>query len=58
VSYVTLWTWCRDGKFPLARELAGDAKRNNIVWIESEVHAWMANRRQRVPRGYKGGAAR
>jgi predicted DNA-binding transcriptional regulator AlpA len=58
VSYVTLWTWIRDGKFPPARELVGDAKRNRIVWIESEVQAWMASRPKRLPVGYKGKAAR
>jgi predicted DNA-binding transcriptional regulator AlpA len=56
VSYATLWTWMRDGNFPLARELVGDAKRNKIVWIESEVHAWMASRPKRRPAGYKGAA--
>jgi len=57
VSYVTLWTWIRDGKFPPARELVGDAKRNKIVWVESEVHDWMTSRPKRLPVGYKGGAA-
>jgi predicted DNA-binding transcriptional regulator AlpA len=57
VSYVTLWTWIRDGKFPPARELVGNAKRNRIVWVEGEVHDWMQSRPQRLPVGYKGGAA-
>jgi predicted DNA-binding transcriptional regulator AlpA len=47
VSYVSIWKWMRDGKFPQSR-LVG----RQIFWLESEIAAWIANRPVR------GGAAR
>jgi predicted DNA-binding transcriptional regulator AlpA len=35
-SFVTLWTWMQQGKFPRARDLHG-----RPVWIEAEIDAWM-----------------
>lgn len=37
VTYPTLWSWMREGRFPRSRELGGKA-----AWIESEVEAWIA----------------
>lgn len=46
VSYVTLWNWMRDGKFPLAREI-GPGK---IAWLGHEVDNWILSR---PPRQFK-----
>jgi prophage regulatory protein len=37
VSYPTIWSWMRAGKFPRARAI-GNLK---VAWIESEVSAWI-----------------
>jgi predicted DNA-binding transcriptional regulator AlpA len=39
VSYVTIWKWMGDGKFP-QRRLVG----RQIFWLESEITAWIASR--------------
>jgi len=36
VTFVTLWGWMREGKFPAARSLGGKS-----VWVEAEVEAWI-----------------
>jgi prophage regulatory protein len=46
VTYPTLWTWMRAGKFPRSRELGGKA-----AWIESEINEWIANRPVRRLKG-------
>jgi prophage regulatory protein len=38
VSYSTLWSWMRNGKFPRSREVGG-----KIAWIEAEVDRWIAD---------------
>ena len=38
VSYPTLWSWMRDGRFPRARQLVG-----KNVWIRAEVEAFIAD---------------
>ena len=38
VSYVTLWGWMRDGKFPRSRELGG-----KVCWLEPEVDQFIVN---------------
>jgi predicted DNA-binding transcriptional regulator AlpA len=35
-SFVTLWTWMREGKFPRARVVGG-----RPAWLASEVNAWL-----------------
>jgi prophage regulatory protein len=37
VSYPTLWSWMRQGKFPRARKL-GNLK---VAWVESEITGWI-----------------
>jgi predicted DNA-binding transcriptional regulator AlpA len=39
VSYVTIWKWMNDGRFP-QRRLVG----RQVFWLESEIAAWIANR--------------
>ena len=39
VSFVSLWRWMRDGKFPVAREVGGQS-----AWLESDIDAWMQSR--------------
>jgi predicted DNA-binding transcriptional regulator AlpA len=36
VTYPTLWSWMREGKFPRSRQLGGKA-----AWVESEIEAWI-----------------
>jgi predicted DNA-binding transcriptional regulator AlpA len=48
VSYGSIFTWMRDGRFPLARELGPPGGRSSrIAWIESEVLAWLGSRPKR-----------
>jgi predicted DNA-binding transcriptional regulator AlpA len=35
-SFVTIWQWMQDGKFPRARDAHG-----RPVWLASEIDAWM-----------------
>jgi prophage regulatory protein len=44
VTPPTLWAWVRSGRFPKPRSISS----NKVVWIESEVDAWM--KAQPVPR--------
>jgi predicted DNA-binding transcriptional regulator AlpA len=37
VSYPTIWSWMRAGKFPRARIVGGKS-----MWLTSEVDAWLA----------------
>ena len=37
VSYPTLWSWMRQGKFPRARAVGGRS-----MWLSSEIEAWLA----------------
>jgi len=46
VTYPTIWTWMREGKFPRSRDLGGRS-----AWIESEVEAWIKNRPVRRLKG-------
>ena len=36
VSYVSLWTWMREGKFPRARTVVGRS-----MWFSTEVEDWL-----------------
>jgi predicted DNA-binding transcriptional regulator AlpA len=47
VSYGSIFSWMRAGKFPVAREIGPGGRGTRIAWIESEVHAWLAARPQR-----------
>jgi predicted DNA-binding transcriptional regulator AlpA len=38
VSYVSLFCWMRDGKFPKSRQVGG-----RVCWIETEVNDWIKN---------------
>lgn len=46
VTYPTLWSWMRDGKFPRARELGG-----KTAWLESDIDRWIETRPVRVLKG-------
>ena len=37
VTYVTLWSWMQQGKFPRSRQLGGKA-----AWLENEIEDWIA----------------
>ena len=41
VSYPTLWTWMRDGKFPRSRATGGSNSKS--MWVSSEIEQWLAN---------------
>jgi predicted DNA-binding transcriptional regulator AlpA len=36
VTYPTLWSWMREGKFPRSRQLGGKA-----AWVEAEIEEWI-----------------
>lgn len=36
ITFVTVWKWMREGRFPASRSLGGKS-----VWIEAEVEAWI-----------------
>jgi predicted DNA-binding transcriptional regulator AlpA len=38
VSFVSLWRWMADGKFPTARTVGGQS-----AWLASEIDDWMEN---------------
>ena len=40
VSYPTLWSWMRAGKFPRAR-VAGGSSKSKSVWRSDEIDQWM-----------------
>ena len=36
VSYVSLWTWMREGRFPRARTVVGRS-----MWVSTEIESWL-----------------
>jgi prophage regulatory protein len=38
VTYPTLWSWMRAGRFPRSRQLGSKA-----CWLESEVESWITS---------------
>ena len=48
IAYSTLWSWMRQGLFPLPIELGPPGKRTTtIAWYADEVHDWITNRPRR-----------
>jgi predicted DNA-binding transcriptional regulator AlpA len=43
VSFPTLWSWMRAGKFPRARVSAGGGSKSKSVWRSDEVELWINN---------------
>lgn len=43
VTYVTLWTWMQEDKFPRSRNIGGKS-----AWLEHEIEAWI-KARPKVP---------
>ena len=43
VTFTTLWTWMRQGKFPAARTIG-----SRPMWIEAEVVEWITTRPTRI----------
>ena len=39
VTFPTLWTWMRDGRFPRSRDLGG-----KTCWLASEIDEWILSR--------------
>ena len=49
VSYGTLFSWMRNGQFPLALELGPpNGRTTKIAWKKSEIDDWLANRPRRA----------
>jgi predicted DNA-binding transcriptional regulator AlpA len=47
-SYTTVFTWMREGQFPLSIELGPPGGRSTkIAWLADEVYAWIASRPRR-----------
>jgi predicted DNA-binding transcriptional regulator AlpA len=40
VSYPTIWSWSKQGRFPAARSL-GFGHDGRVGWLESEVDEWI-----------------
>jgi predicted DNA-binding transcriptional regulator AlpA len=38
VTYVTLWSWMQQGKFPRSRQLGGKS-----AWLETEIEDWISS---------------
>jgi predicted DNA-binding transcriptional regulator AlpA len=47
VSYGSIFSWMRAGKFPLAREIGPGGRATKIAWLEHEIMEWLAARPQR-----------
>jgi predicted DNA-binding transcriptional regulator AlpA len=47
VSYGSIFSWMRAGKFPIAREIGPSGRGTRIAWVESEILEWLAARPQR-----------
>jgi predicted DNA-binding transcriptional regulator AlpA len=48
VTYTTVFTWMREGQFPLSIELGPSGGRSTkIAWLADEVYAWIAARPRR-----------
>ena len=48
VTYTTVFTWMREGQFPLSIELGPPGGRSTkIAWLADEVYAWIASRPRR-----------
>ena len=48
VTYTTVFTWMREGQFPLSIELGPSGGRSTkIAWLADEVYAWIASRPRR-----------
>ena len=48
VTYTTVFTWMREGRFPLSIELGPSGGRSTkIAWLADEVYAWIASRPRR-----------
>jgi predicted DNA-binding transcriptional regulator AlpA len=47
VSYGSIFSWMRVGKFPMSREIGPGGRGTRIAWIESEILEWLAARPQR-----------
>jgi predicted DNA-binding transcriptional regulator AlpA len=43
VTFTTLWSWIRQGKFPAARTVG-----SKPMWIEAEVVEWITTRPTRI----------
>jgi predicted DNA-binding transcriptional regulator AlpA len=46
VTYVTLWSWMRDSKFPRGRIVGGKS-----MWLSTEIDEWLANLPRRPLKG-------
>ena len=38
VSYPTIWTWMREGRFPRAKVVGGKS-----AWFRSEIDSWVSS---------------
>jgi predicted DNA-binding transcriptional regulator AlpA len=47
VSYGSIFSWMRAGKFPLAIEIGPGGRSCKIAWIRTEVEEWLATRPRR-----------
>jgi len=53
-SYPSLWNKIKQGKFPPGHAMDSDKSgrgRGRVVWLESDIRAWMESRPLRWPKG-------
>jgi prophage regulatory protein len=46
VTYPSLWTWMRAGKFPRSRIVGGQS-----MWLSTDIDQWLANLPRRALKG-------
>jgi predicted DNA-binding transcriptional regulator AlpA len=56
ISYVSIWSWIRAGKFPPGRRL-GTGNNATLIWYSDELDAHDANLPVQRPKGSKWKAA-
>jgi prophage regulatory protein len=48
VSYATIWSWVKQGRFPQPIQLQPGRLNSPVVWKETEIQVWLDSR----PRGF------
>lgn len=48
VSYVAVWQWIKQGKFPAGRAIGG-GRNGPVMWLEDEVLDWIMAQPKRIP---------
>jgi predicted DNA-binding transcriptional regulator AlpA len=49
-SYVSIWSWIRQGRFPPGRSIGPEGDKGRVAWLESEIREWMESLPKRIPK--------